>query len=83
MELEDRDAALRGDKAPPAVPLQKLAIGADYYALSFCSFMKHYRDKHSITAEQKSMFFVNVCFIYGIQIFLLVLAYYNMIVLVH
>ena len=41
--------------------------------------MKHYRDKHSITSEQKSMFFVNVCFIYGIQIFLLILAYYDMI----
>ena len=79
MSLEDRDSVLRGDKpaAPPA--MKKLELGADYYALSFCSFMKHYRDKHSITSEQKSMFFVNVCFIYGIQIFLLILAYYNMI----
>jgi hypothetical protein len=50
MHLEDRDAALRGDSAPAAVALKKLEIGADYYALTFCSFMKHYRDKHNITA---------------------------------
>lgn len=42
--------------------------------------MKHFRDKHAISQEQKSMFFVNVCFIYGIQIFLLILAYYDMMV---
>jgi len=48
MHLEDRENILRGNAAP-AVVTKKLEIGGDYYALSFCAFMKHYRDKHSIT----------------------------------
>jgi hypothetical protein len=79
MALEDRDNAVNGGK--PATPApKKLQIGGDYYALSFCAFIKHFRDKHSITPAQKSMFFVNVSFIFGIQLALLTLAYYDMMV---
>jgi len=77
MNLDERELVLGGSKTQTA--LKRLDIGSDYYALAFCSFIKHYRDKHSITPEQKSMFFVNVCFVYGIQIFFLTFAYYFMI----
>lgn len=79
LSIEDRDSAM-GQKPSVGGPPPKLQLGGDYYALSFCAFMKHFRDKHSITSEQKSMFFANVCFIYLIQILLLVLAYYDMMV---
>jgi len=46
--------------------------------MTFCAFMKHYRDKLSITHEQKSMFFVNVVFVFGIQILLIALQYYDL-----
>jgi len=63
--LDERDLVQGGNKSQTTA-LKRLDIGTGYYALAFCSFIKHYRDKHSITPEQKSMFFVNVCFVYGI-----------------
>lgn len=79
MSLEDRKNAITGGKPAVAAP-KKLQIGSDYYALSFVSFMKHFKEKHSITPAQKSMFFVNVCFIFAIQSCLIGLAYYDMMV---
>lgn len=45
--------------------------------------MKHYRDKYTITHEQKSMFFVNVVFVFGIQILLLALQYFDLTLTAH
>lgn len=45
---------------------KRLNIEADYYSMTLCSFMKYYRDKYTITHEQKSIFFVNVVFVFGI-----------------
>jgi hypothetical protein len=71
LKLEDKE--VKNTHAP-----EYLDVSADYYALSFCSMMKHYRKKARITQEQKASFFVNVLFIFLIQITLLALAYFNM-----
>jgi len=63
---------------PAAKAPKKLKISEDYYSMSFCAMMKHYRKKASITHEQKARYFVNVMFIFGMQSILLLLAYYDM-----
>ena len=72
--IEDRDKIQKKTTPGPS----KLSIGADYYALSYCSFIKHYRDKFNISNEEKSMFFVNCCFIFFMQVGLVLLAYLDM-----
>lgn len=67
-------------KPDPAKEPNRLNLEADYYSMTLCSFMKYYRDTYTITHEQKSIFFVNVLFVFGIQMFLLALSYYDLII---
>lgn len=46
IKLTDKEGPEKSKRAP-----KKLAIGADYYALSFCSMMKHYRQKAGVSQE--------------------------------
>lgn len=46
--------------------------------MTLCSFMKKYKDSYSITNEQKSTYFVNVSFVFGIQLLLLALQFYDL-----
>lgn len=46
---------------------ERLGIGADYYSLVFCSYIKYYRKKYLITNEQRSIFFNNAILVFFIQ----------------
>ena len=52
---------------------ERLEIGADYYAMVYCSYIKYYRKKYLITQEQRSIFFANAMFVFFIQLILFLL----------
>ncbi len=67
-QYESSEASIKKHdrSGPKSTEIEPLVIDKDYYALAFCSMMKHYKKKASITKEQQAGFFVNVCFIFAI-----------------
>ena len=55
----------------------RLDLSNDYYAMTFVTYIKYYRQKFNITAEQKSLYMINVMFIFIFQSVLLLAVYYN------
>jgi len=51
MKLDDKEATIRGNKSAAAPAVKTLDIGADFYSLSLCTFIKHFRTKFNITPE--------------------------------
>ena len=45
---------------------KRLSINANYYSLTFCSYIKYYRQKYLITSEQKSLFLFNAILVFSI-----------------
>ena len=77
-EVHLKSQAMKLIEKPKAKGLKKLSIGKDYYSFAFVAMMRHYRHKCGITHEQRANFFINVLLIFGIQMTLLFLAYYDM-----
>lgn len=50
-EQAQKDHALISNKTGAAIERERLDIGADYYSLVFCSYIKYYRKKYMITKE--------------------------------
>ena len=50
----------------------------DYYSVAWCTFIRYYREKHAITSEAKSIYLINVLFIFTMQAILLIGVYYQL-----
>ena len=54
----------------------RLELSDDYYALSYCTYIQYYRERYSISEEQKSLYFSNVLVIFTMQLLLIFSVFY-------